>query len=467
MDRLGQRLVNESVISEKQLKDALERQRIHGGRLGNNLVTLGHITPKELESLFKRHPEAVSTVKDTGLDRSFIEDLMIKHIALFGKFNLGELSEKIKLPISIIDEVIQNLRKDHFVEVTGAAGFMRESFTFIVTEKGRKRGAELMEVNQYVGPAPVTLDDYATMVQFQTIKNIVVSKDSTAEAFTHLVIDQSLLNQIGLAVNAGKATFLYGPPGNGKTTIAETMGKILPGSVYLPHAILVERQIISVFDPVNHIPVRQERKGEDTDQRWLLVKRPVIMTGGELTLKMLDLEFNPVTKFYEAPLQMKANNGLFIVDDFGRQLVKPRDLLNRWIVPLERRVDFLSLHTGVKFDIPFDQLTVFSTNIEPKNLVDEAFLRRIRYKILIDHPSAAEYATIFERVCEANGIKFDQEVLTYLMNDFYDKLGVKLNACHPRDIIDHIIDSSHYYNYSPELTRDGIASAWKNYFVEM
>jgi len=254
---------------------------------------------------------------------------------------------------------------------------------------------------------------------------------------------------------------------DGKTTVAETMGKVLPGSVYLPYAIIVERQIISVYDPVNHIPVRQEKKAEEVDQRWLLVKRPVIMTGGELTLRMLDLEFNPVTKFYEAPLQMKANNGLFIVDDFGRQLVPPQNLLNRWIVPLERRVDFLSLHTGVKFDIPFDQLTVFSTNIEPKHLVDEAFLRRIRYKILIDHPTEQEYETIFKRVCEANGIPFKKDMLNYLMTEFYNKRSVKLNACHPRDIIDHIIDSSHYYNYSPELTKEGIASAWKNYFVEM
>lgn len=467
MDRLGQRLIKEEIISEKQLNDALERQRIHGGRLGNNLVTLGHISPKELDSLFRRHPDPPTTIEETGLDIAFIEELMLKHILFLGKFNLGELSTRMKLPVQIIDEAIQELRKEHLVEVTGASGFMRESFSFMITDMGRKRGSELMDVNKYVGPAPVTLEDYTTMVQFQTIKNIVVSKESTADAFTHLVIDPSLLNQIGLAINAGRATFLYGPPGNGKTTVAETMGKVLPGSIYIPYAIMVERQIITLFDPVNHIPARQDKKVEEIDARWLLVKRPVIMTGGELTLRMLDLEFNPVTMFYEAPLQMKANNGLFIVDDFGRQLVPPQNLLNRWIVPLERRVDFLSLHTGFKFDIPFDQLTVFSTNIEPKNLVDEAFLRRIRYKILIDHPTEEDYVKIFQRVCEANGIQYKKEILDYLMNEFYRKLDVKLNACHPRDIIDHIIDSSHYYNYSPELTEEGIASAWKNYFVEM
>jgi predicted ATPase with chaperone activity len=272
--------------------------------------------------------------------------------------------------------------------------------------------------------------------------------------------------RLGPAISSGKAIFIYGPPGNGKTTIAETMGGVLPGTVYMPYSIIVRGEIINIFDPVNHIPAEPE-EGHSADRRWLLIRRPVIMAGGELSLRMLDLDFNDIAKFYEAPLQIKANNGLFIVDDFGRQQVEPHSLLNRWIVPLDRRTDFMTLHTGMKFDVPFDQLVIFSTNIEPKKLVDEAFLRRIRYKIKIDHPSAEEYEAIFRRVCEHNGMEFRKDVFDYLMDNYYKRLAIKLNACHPRDIIDHIIDDAHYYDHPPQLTKEGVDAAWKNYFVDM
>jgi len=242
---------------------------------------------------------------------------------------------------------------------------------------------------------------------------------------------------------------------------------VLPETVYIPYSIIVGGQIILLYDSVNHIPVHDDSTGDTADHRWVLIKRPVIMTGGELTLKMLDLDFNPIAKFYEAPLQMKANNGLFIIDDFGRQQVDPQNLLNRWIVPLERRTDFMTLHTGMKFEIPFDQLVIFATNIEPAKLVDEAFLRRIRYKIKVDHPTEQEYTTIFKKVCESNRIEFKPEVLDFLLSNYYRRLGVELNACHPRDIVDQIIDNAHYYNHAPELTKDSIDDAWENYFVEV
>jgi SpoVK/Ycf46/Vps4 family AAA+-type ATPase len=235
----------------------------------------------------------------------------------------------------------------------------------------------------------------------------------------------------------------------------------------MPNSLIVGGQIICIFDPVSHIPVENGREEETVDQRWLLVRRPAIMTGGELTLKTLDLDFNPIAKYYEASLQMKANNGLFIVDDFGRQQEEPQNLLNRWIVRLERRTDFMTLHTGMKFNIPFDQLVIFSTNIEPRSLVDEAFLRRIRYKIKIDHPSEREYESIFKIVCEANGVMFRKDILEYLMKNYYKRLDVKLNACHPRDLVDHIIDDAHYYNQTAQLTKEGVDNAWENYFVDM
>jgi predicted ATPase with chaperone activity len=359
------------------------------------------------------------------------------------------------------------LRRDRFVEVKGASQFAKVTYQFNITETGKKRAMELLDICRYVGPAPVPLTTYKRMVEFQTTKQIVVNEESVKEAFSHLILKEELLKRLGPSISSGKAIFLYGPPGNGKTTIAETIGGVLPGSVYIPYSVIVDGQIISIFDPVNHIPVKPVKAPEECDQRCCLVKRPVIITGGELTLKMLDLEFNPVSNFYVAPLQMKANNGIFIVDDFGRQLIPPQNLLNRWIVPLERRIDFMTLHTGMKFDIPFDQITVFSTNIEPKKLVDEAFLRRIRYKVEITHPTIEEYLRIFKMVCEANGLKFKEDVFEYLMNNYYKRLGVNLNACHPRDLLDHIIDDAHYYNHPPEMNKENVDFAWRNYFVEL
>jgi len=260
--------------------------------------------------------------------------------------------------------------------------------------------------------------------------------------------------------------FIYGPPGNGKTAIAETIGRLLPEMVYIPYALTVGGEIITVFDPVNHTPAQVE-DDDKVDKRWLLVKRPVVITGGELTLRMLDLDFNHISKYYEASLQMKANNGIFIADDFGRQQIEPQNFLNRWIVPLDRRIDFMTLHTGMKFSIPFDMLTIFSTNLEPKNLVDEAFLRRIPYKIKVDHPSEREYEAIFRMFCRDNGVDFNEDTFNHLLTHYYRKNGVKLNACHPRDIVEQIIVNSRYYRQPPKMSKEAIHDAWTNYFVEM
>lgn len=463
---LGQKLIKNKVVTEEQLHKALERQTLHGGRLGHNLVALGFTTPEELKNFFAVRPNAPRSVEDTGLDLSFISDLIMKHILFMGEFTLKDVSEKIKLPTQIVDAAVETLRREHFVEVKGAGGYAKETYKFNITGQGKLRGTELLAICRYVGPAPVPLDVYQKMAELQTVKNIVVSEASVQKSFEGLIVSEGLLKTLGPAISSGKAMFIYGPSGNGKTTIAETIGNILPETVYVPHALIVGGQIITVFDPINHFASDMESEGK-LDQRWILIRRPVIMTGGELTLRMLDLDFNPISKFYEAPLQMKANNGLFILDDFGRQQIDPHSLLNRWIVPLERRKDFLTLHTGMKFDIPFDQLVIFSTNIEPRKLVDEAFLRRIRYKIKIDHPSEKEYKKIFLKVCENNGIEFEADVYDYLLKNYYKRLEVKLNACHPRDIIDHIIDDAHFYSHPPQLSREGIDIAWKNYFVDM
>jgi energy-coupling factor transporter ATP-binding protein EcfA2 len=466
MDQLGRRLLIEGVITEKQLDQALERQKRHGGRLGQNLVALNLLDEGTLERFFKMHPVVPKTVEETGLSISFIGDLVMKHLLTLGEFKLADVSEAVGLPISVIDSVIEGLRKDKYVEVKGGTGFATVTYTFKVTETGIRRGNELMELCRYAGPAPVTLEMYNKMVELQTIKSIVVSEDTVKKAFSHLIISDKLLKRLGPAISSGKALFFYGPPGNGKTAIAETIGKIMPDTIYIPHAITVGGQIISLFDPVNHTPVENGGNMEDIDRRWLRIRRPVVMTGGELSLRMLDLDFNPISKYYEASLQMKANNGVFIADDFGRQQIEPHRFLNRWIVPLDRRMDFMTLHTGMMFVIPFDMLVVFATNLEPKELVDEAFLRRIRYKIKIEQPSPEEFEAIFRLVCKRNQIPFNVETFEYLLENYYKKCNVNFNACHPRDIIDHVIDNARYYNHAPQMTREGIDMAWQNYFVD-
>lgn len=467
MVAIGKRLLKDGIITESELEDALERQRQHGGRLGQNLVALGYIKEEDLNNFLKRNPGPPRSAEETGLSFSFIADLIIKHVLLMGEFKISEVADKVKLPISVVDSVLDLLKRDHFVEVKGGTGFATVTYTFKITEQGKNRAAELMDLCRYVGPAPVTLEAYRAMVEIQTIKNIVVSQESVKKAFSHLILNESLLTRLGPAISSGKAIFIYGPPGNGKTAIAETISNVLPDAVYIPYSILVGGQIIGMFDPVNHVPVGSSEETDNIDQRWVHIRRPVVITGGELSLRMLDLDFNPISKYYEASLQMKANNGVFIADDFGRQQIEPQSLLNRWIVPLDRNLDYMTLHTGMKFAIPFNMLVIFSTNIEPRALVDEAFLRRIRYKIKIDRPSEKEYEAIFRKVCAANMIPFEQDAFDYLMNSYYRRLGVGLNACHPRDILDHIIDSAHYYLHAPLLTREGIDAAWQNYFVDM
>jgi hypothetical protein len=267
-------------------------------------------------------------------------------------------------------------------------------------------------------------------------------------------------------MTSGRSLFLYGPPGNGITSIAEAIGNVLPETIYLPHTIYVGGQLISLYDPLTHFALDQQTT-DAYDERWLLIKRPVIIVGGELTLKTLDLEFNAISKFYVAPLQMKANNGLFIIDDFGRQQIEPKILLNRWIIPLERHIDFMTLHTGMKFEIPFDQLVIFATNLDPKSLVDEAFLRRIRYKIKVDFPSDPEFETIFRRMCAEKNITFKEDVFQFLKKNYYRNFGIQPCSNHPRDLIDHIIDQSRYFRHAPEMSMESIKDAWENYFVEL
>ena len=464
---LGEKLLKEGIITRTQLDEALERQSRHGGRLGRNLVALGYVDEMDIKRYFEKHPPVPKSIEDTGLDLSFITDLVTKQIVFMGEFKLADVVDRVKLPISLVNRVLEVLKREKMVEVKGATTYAMDTYTFKITDQGQRRSAELMDLCRYAGPAPVSLEDYQNMVELQTVKSLDINDGSLRKAFSHLVCSEDLLQRLGPAVTSGKAVFIYGPSGNGKTAIAAAIGGLPSDLVYVPYAIDIGGQIISVYDPVNHVPVVPELQTDSVDQRWVLVRRPVVMVGGELTLKMLDLDFNTISKYYEASLQMKANNGIFIVDDFGRQMIEPRHILNRWIVPLDRQIDYMTLHTGMKFVIPFDMLVIFATNLDPKELLDDAFLRRIGYKIPIDRPNEKEYLEIFKAVCKSSGVPFDQEIYTYLIGHCYDKYGATRNACHPRDLIDQIKIKSRYYNLPALLTKESIEQACANYFVTM
>ncbi len=420
------------------------------------------------------NPPAMRTVEDTGLNMGILTDLAIKTIYFSGYLSGQQLADRMCLPYNgVVDRVIDFMKREKWIEVRGSAGISEASYEYLISQKGSSKAQEAIERNMYAGPCPVTLAQYVYAVKAQYNRPLV-QREGLVKAFEDLVVGDTMLDKIGPAINSGKAIFMHGPPGNGKTTFATRAARFVLGEdLWIPYAVDVDGQVIRVYDNVNHEIVEmaddlnRTQTGVRRDPRWLKIKRPVIMVGGELTMAGLDLVFDPINKYYEAPFQLKANCGMFFIDDFGRQQMRPQDLLNRWIVPLESRIDFLTLSTGRKIEIPFNVLIVFSTNLPPANLVDEAFLRRIPHKIEVGDPTFEQFREIFKRMCQVKRVPYDEKALAYLIQEWYLKYNRPLRSVHPRDILDQLLDIARYLNRPPQLTKDLIDKAADAYFVNL
>ncbi|BDC51820.1 ATPase AAA [Bryobacterales bacterium F-183] len=406
-------------------------------------------------------PTTPQTYEDLGVSNSLVLDLILRRMLLEGFSNLGRLSQQLKLAHPIVEGTFRHMRSQQLVEVKGMTG---NDYQFTLSQAGKQLASERFQVNQYAGACPVSLGDYHSATKAQSAK-VDVDRRTLKSCFSDLVISDRLLDDLGPALISQSSIFLYGPSGNGKTSVAERMLRIYDDAVLIPYSVEVDGQIISLFDPVVHNKLDYE-ENPDIDPRWVLCKRPCIVVGGELVPSMLELKLDEASGIYSAPLQMKANNGILIIDDFGRQLMSPRDLLNRWIVPLDRRVDYLTLRYGVKFQIPFETMVVFSTNLEPSDLADEAFLRRIHNKIFIEPVEAWAFDQIFSRVAHSKHLQPDPDSAEHLRKLCLREGRTELRACYPSDIMNIMLSIARYEQRPPLMSRTDLERASNLYFAK-
>jgi len=430
------------------------------------------LTPDDYEGLLPRAAciaPRPKTVAETGLSLTFLGDLLEKHLYDAGVLGLGAMIKRCGLAGPIIEDILNFLRREGRVEVHARIAD-DHGLRYALTERGRASAQASFERSGYVGPAPVPLEVYTEVVRTQTVRHRLVTRDRMLGAFREVVLDRSMLDRLGPALNSGKAIFVYGAAGTGKTYITQRLIRLLDDAALVPHALAVGHTVIQVLDPALHVPLQASEPAQvllddGYDPRFVLCRRPLVMTGGELTADMLEVQFDPGTRRYQAPLQLKATNGMFILDDLGRQRVAPRAVLNRWIVPMEEGTDHLRLHTGQHFSVLFDLVLVFSTNLDPGELADDAFLRRIGYKIGFTGLTVDQYHEIWKQVCALHAVDYDPAICQLVIDKFHTPTGTPLLPCHPRDLIDMALDHSAYHGEMDDLRIDSLRWAWQNYFL--
>ncbi len=472
--------VHHLALHQEQYNLAMKEAQAKGLLEGAQMI--GDPPPDEVEVVATKNtfvPREPKTVPETGLNMPFLFDMVLRTIYNRGRLTGSELATELKLNQAVLTTVLPLMRKQTLIDVVGQKPGMGDAGMEyeIKPPKGTFAVEDALKKTEYVGPAPVPFVDYIESVSLQTIKNIVVTRRNIEAAFSDLIITESVFNEIGPAINSAASIFLFGFPGNGKTSVAERITRLMGDNIYIPNAIEVGGSIIKLYDPTVHELVETEvresgsvlslLKGASYDQRYVLIKRPTIVVGGELIMPMLDLKYNPIGRFYEAPVHMKANGGIFMIDDFGRQQLRPMDLLNRWIVPLEKRYDYLTTVTGNKIEIPFDELLIFSTNLDPTQLADEAFLRRIKFKIEIRDPDEAQWRQIWRLVCKSRRIDYEDKAIDYLIEKWYKPFTRPFRMCHPRDILDQMINIAKYNMERCSFSPDLIDAGCTTYFISM